>query len=229
MTRKKTEPYPVLQSIAYGVWLAHRLALVHPEQERLAIADLHFGYAERRRQRACLIPVRGCGELEDRLQALLADHQPQRLILAGDVMDSLSNVNAALDFLDLLRASVPQLVVLTGNHDRSTLRRAASCRDTHEEPGFFFHHGHQNHDCPPGSVEIIGHHHPSVRISDSAGLPLTLPALIRERDPRLSPGERWILPAFSPWCAGGKDHSGCERLATWACAPYQIINCIRSL
>ncbi len=226
MKRMGTECSPALNSgcrhLSHGAWLDHRLALVHPEQGWLAVADLHLGYARRRRQGGFLIPDWGGEEIEDRLSALLLSHQPRRLILVGDIVDGAGSVDEGLKVLERLRARVPELLLLAGNHDRPALRRAARFLASHEETGFIFHHGHLNPACPAGSIEITGHHHPAVLLRDGAGLRLKLPALIRERDPGGSAAERWILPALSPWAAGGEYHSPYERLATWACAPGRV-------
>lgn len=211
-----------LSLVAHGVWLDHRLALFHPEQSWLAVADLHLGYAERRRRRGCLIPDWGGGETETRLLTLLAEHRPHRLILAGDVVDGLGSLDAALKVLDGLRSQVSELILLAGNHDRPALKHLASFSETHLEDGFFFHHGHQSPAVPKNAIEIIGHHHPAVVLRDGAGLRLKLPVLIREQVAESPVAERWILPAFSPWAAGGEYQSSGSRLATWACAPQRV-------
>ena len=215
-------PCPGLSPVAHGVWLDHRLALFHPQQRWLAVADLHLGYAQRRRQKGCLIPDWGCGETEARLSALIAEHQPQRVILVGDIVDGAGSLDSSLEALERLRRQVPDLILLAGNHDRPALRRIAHFQDTHQEPGFFFHHGHQAPERPEDHIEITGHHHPAVVLRDGAGLRLKLPALIREQPLDAPVTERWILPAFSPWAAGGEYVSNCPRLATWVCAPQRV-------
>ena len=210
--------------VAHGVWLDHRHALIHPTQGWMAIAALHDGYELRRRREGHLTPDWGREALESRLATLLKDHQPRTLILVGDIMDGAASIHETLDFLNRLRPQVERLIPLAGNHDRPTLRRDFSFIAQHTEPGFFFHHGHEplpENPLPPSTIIISGHHHPSVQLKDGAGLRLKLPALIQEKitDPGL---EQWILPAFSPWAAGGEYRSPHPRLATWLCAPNRV-------
>jgi len=210
--------------VAHGVWLDHRHALIHPVQGWMAIADLHYGYELRRRREGHLTPDWGRDALETRLASLIADHQPRSLILVGDIMDGAASIRETLDFLNRLRPQVEQLIPLSGNHDRPILLRDHAFKPHCSEPGFFFHHGHEplpNEALDPGTVVITGHHHPSVLIKDGAGLRLKLPALVQEKltEPDL---EQWILPAFSPWAAGGEYRSPHPRLATWLCAPNRV-------
>jgi len=210
--------------VAHGVWLDHRHALVHPAQGWLALADLHYGYELRRRREGHLTPDWGRQTLEARLEDLLRDHQPRTLILVGDIMDGASSIVETLDFLQRLRPRVENLIPLSGNHDRPALRRDFSFAPHHSEPGFFFHHGHEplpETPPPPGSIVITGHHHPSVQIRDGAGLRLKLPALVCEKLDAHGL-EQWVLPAFSPWAAGGEYRSPHPRLATWLCAPGRV-------
>jgi len=216
-------PRPGFTPVANGIWLDHRHALVNPALGWIAIADLHYGYELRRRREGHLTPDWGRATLEARLTSLLHDHQPATLILVGDIMDGAASVSETLDFLDRLRLSVDRLIPIAGNHDRTTLRRDSAFVSQHHADGFFFHHGHEPLPAglPSGTTVITGHHHPAVALRDGAGLRLKLPALIREHLP--SPNlEQWILPAFSPWAAGGEYQSPHPRLATWLCSPNRV-------
>jgi metallophosphoesterase superfamily enzyme len=152
------------------------------------------------------------------LLALLRDHRPQRLILVGDIMDGGASAEETLALLDRLREQVP-LICVEGNHDRVGLRRGRTFVKSHREDGYLFEHGHLPLSEHSGVV-ITGHEHPSVRFRDGAGLQLRLPALIQEQTSPKT--QRWILPAFSPWAAGGKYESAHERVGTWVCAPGRV-------
>ncbi len=192
----------------------------------MAVADLHYGYESTRRRQGALIPEWGRDRLQSQLLSLLADHQPQRLILVGDIMDSAASAEETLDFLHRLRLHVPQLICLTGNHDRPSLRRPADFLTQHEEGPFLFHHGHQKVSTSTSAeIEVIGHHHPARSFRDGAGLRLKLPCLIQESlpsdDSNSTLRERWVLPAFSPWAAGGAYSSSSAR-RTWLCTPGRV-------
>jgi metallophosphoesterase superfamily enzyme len=219
---KSRPPSSVAVPVAGGVLLDSRRALVHVEQGWMALADLHYGYELRRRRAGALLPDWGMPQCEETLVALLNEHRPRRLILVGDVMDGSGSLKETLGLLERL-GRLTELVCIEGNHDSAGLRKAASMVTGWLEPGFVFEHGHRPLSTnPPPGVTITGHEHPALRIGDGAGLRLKLPALVMEG--RTDGSRRWILPAFSPWAAGGeyKPEAAGAVLTTWACAPGRV-------
>lgn len=222
-----SETVPVIAQITPDLILDSRRALIHPGQGWMAVSDIHYGYEVHRNLQGALFPGWGMEKCLSTLRALLEDHRPQRLILVGDIMDGSGSVIQTGAFLNQLREEVAELVLIEGNHDRTGLKKGWQMQRTHQESGFLFHHGHRSmalpsvEDEPMSSIIwITGHEHPAVSLNDGAGLRLKLPALVRQR---LSPEvEHWILPAFSPWAAGGEYRSEHERLATWVCAPTRV-------
>ena len=208
--------------VAPGLWLDSRLALVNRESGWLVAADVHFGYEVSRRAAGGLFPLWGMGTIEERFAGLLADHQPETVILAGDVVDGGLASREAYDWLESVRARCGRLVLVAGNHDRGEIRRRLDFVETFASgDGFFFHHGHLRPEIPDETaVEVIGHLHPGVSLSDGAGLRLRLPSLVQERPPDAR-HERWVLPAFSPWAAGGGRCAGgeCRR---WVCGEGRV-------
>lgn len=196
----------------------------------MALADLHYGYEIHRCRQGALLPGWGMEQCRNTLLALLSDHRPQRLILVGDIMDGSGSVAQTGTLLDELRSLVPTLVLIEGNHDRSALVRGWQMQKHHRENQFIFHHGHLGITPPSvvadssttvGPVTLVtGHEHPSVAIRDNAGLRLKLPAFIQQQVHHTL--HHWILPAFSPWAAGGEYTSLHEPLATWVCSPGRI-------
>lgn len=193
----------------------------------MALADIHYGFETNRRRRGELLPEWGMAATEAQLVALIEEHEPETLILVGDIMDGGGSVNETLALLERLGGLVERLVCLRGNHDRVGLRRSVEFCPWHREGAFVFHHGdrfekvHGETD-EPGCIHVVGHEHPAVRLTDGAGMRLKLPALVRERLDGES--ERWVLPAFSLWAAGGEYRSTCERIETWICAPGRVFS-----
>ncbi len=198
--------------IAPNVLLDGRLALFHKKERWLAVADLHFGYELSQRAAGRLVPLWGMQSIEERLTELLREYQPQRLIIAGDVVHDGASSKAAGALLSRLRKCC-EVVALAGNHDRH-VGNAIEFAPRWETPKFLFEHG----DCESRRdhrIQIIGHHHPAVRIRDGAGLRLKCPALIQQ--------ERcWILPAFSPW-AGGVAWPEDDASRIWLCTPGRVL------
>jgi metallophosphoesterase superfamily enzyme len=201
-----------------GGIMVGRLALYHEREQWLAVADVHFGYELSQRATGALFPLWGMAEIEDRLGGLLADYQPRRLIIVGDFVHDRAARGPALALLARLtrrdRAGL-QVVLIAGNHDRRAFADDEVC-GSHATEGFYFHHG----DGPApvdldGRTAIIGHHHPAGMLRDGAGLELKLPAFVQNE-------REWILPAFSPWAAGGCGGFG-PAARLWLCSPGRIL------
>jgi DNA ligase-associated metallophosphoesterase len=198
--------------IAHNVILDGRLALFHETERWLAVADLHFGYELSQRAAGWLIPLWGMQSIEQRLMQLIKEYQPQRLIVAGDLVHDKASIEPAIALVDRLRRHC-EVVTLSGNHDRH-VRQAIGFARSWETPQFIFHHG----DCAlpkPDRIQIIGHHHPAFTIRDGAGLRLKLPAFVQQE-------QCWILPAFSPW-AGGVAWPDDGQSQVWICSPRRVL------
>ncbi len=197
---------------------------MHAAQGWLAVADLHYGYELHRSRQGALLPDWGMAQCEAVLIGLIRDYEPRRLILVGDIMDGSGSAAETATMLQRIRPLVPELVCIEGNHDRPALRKGWTFVASHEEPGFVFHHGHRWETMPTGGdeqvIHITGHEHPAIHLRDGAGLRLKLPALVQQRLSATT--QHWILPAFSPWAAGGEYASAHARIATWVCASQRV-------
>ncbi len=197
-----------------------RLALYHRRERWLAVADVHFGYELSQRVSGALFPWWGMAEIEERLFGLLADYRPERLIIVGDFVHDRAARGQALDLLARLAAGGAsergrQIVLIAGNHDRRAFAPEEVCA-FHATELFYFHHGDGPGPHDQGDrTAIIGHHHPAGTLRDGAGLALKLPAFVQN-------GREWILPAFSPWAAGGCGGFGPEA-RVWLCSPGRIL------
>ncbi len=210
--------------VAPDVLLDSRLALFHRVERWLAVADLHYGYELSLRAAGALIPLWGMDEIESRLRALLADYRPAQLILCGDLVHSRASREEARGLFERLRVRGDgdncEIIPLAGNHDRRAFA-ADELRDSYTTPTFFFHHGDRPVDKATlgERTEILGHDHPAATLDDGAGFRVKLPAFVQVAKTR----RRWILPAFSPWAAGGVKHDGYGVGARWwACSPRRI-------
>ena len=197
--------------VADEVFLDGRLALFHKTERWLAIADVHFGYELSQRAAGRLVPLWGMATISDRLEALVIEYRPQRLIILGDLVH---DTTAAGEAARLLRgfAGHCEVVVVAGNHDRQ-LRGHIEMVDSLETEQFHFHHGHCAAEVEE-RIQIIGHHHPAAVITDGAGLRLKCPAFVQQ-------SRCWIMPAFSPWAAGTRWASD-ESNRVWLCTPERV-------
>ena len=216
--------------VGKGCVLDSRRALYHEEGSWLALADMHFGYElNRARQHGALLPQWGMAATEKRLNDLLAYYKPHTLILVGDIMDGGGSVKETLRLLKKVRECVAELICVEGNHDRPALKREAGFTSFHLAGGFCFQHGHKFDKTTLASgaaqhIHVSGHEHPTLNLSDGAGLKLRMPALVQQR--RKKSGlevENWILPAFSPWAGGAAYDAGHEHVETWGCSDTRIL------
>src|SRR3954452_25271434 len=97
--------------IADHVLLDGRLALFHEREKWLAIADPHFGYELSRRAAGWLIPFWGMDSITERLLELLADYEPARLIILGDMVHDRTARFDARDLLEQVRARCQVIVI----------------------------------------------------------------------------------------------------------------------
>lgn len=203
------------------VVLDSRLALFHEGEGWLTVADLHYGYEQEFRQAGGLFPLWGNQKIEERLAELIADYSPQQLIILGDLVHGRASQRIVREFCARLEEIAPEVILIQGNHDVSLARHRPEMPEFHRCGHFFLHHGHLDLKAETGEIEITGHYHPAVKLSDGAGLRLKLPAFVQEQSEQ---GERWILPAFSPWAAGTpwKPLPSTET-CRWACAPDRVI------
>jgi uncharacterized protein len=230
MTSLQPENPPTTAAVGQGCVLDCRRALINPTQGWMVISDVHFGFELNRARRVAQAqPEWGMATTQSRLLTLLEDYKPRTLILNGDIMDGGGSVRETERLLATLRECVADLVLVEGNHDRSALKKGEGFLPWYQTPGFIFHHGHRfskiQTSLPEGAgpVHICGHEHPSLSISDGAGLRLKMPALIQDHCADKAAQQHWILPAFSPWAGGTRYESGNTRIATWGCGDDRII------
>jgi metallophosphoesterase superfamily enzyme len=174
-----------------GWRLSAERSLYFAEERTLAIADIHWGYADSHRRVGNLLPLWGDEQLARRLQRLLSHYRPVRMIWLGDSLHTPPAARIAEAFLGTLPRDI-EVIVLAGNHDRAWPRVDAH---DYRHADCYFHHGDRPREIEPGLIEIVGHIHPAISWSDGAGLRLKVPALVEGR-------RRVILPSFSDWSGG---------------------------
>lgn len=184
--------------VAENLRFDSRLALFHDTERWLAIADLHYGYELSQRIGGALFPAWGMNKIEERVASLVATYQPQTLLFLGDLVHTAAASENFMIWKNTLENTVPELILIRGNHDR---RLKTITLHNHWRIGsHLFHHGDHSITCEPGEIFLSGHLHPAETVSDGAGLRQKLPALLQTPT-------GWILPAFSPWAAGGHPYN----------------------
>jgi metallophosphoesterase superfamily enzyme len=165
--------------------------LVENEERTLVIADLHFGIESDLARHGWHFASRSLERLQ-RVTALLERVRPDRLLLLGDVKQSVpfttrQEWRELPDVLSALRARAPILVV-PGNHDPG-IERFLAPDELAEKTGVVvdgvgYLHGHTvPGPVLAGQLVLVGHHHPQASILDEVGCALRAPVyLVAELD-----------------------------------------------
>ena len=188
--------------IVEGWQLAPEGGAIHPGERIAVIADVHLGYEWARGAAGDCVPAHSLAETLKKLERLLERSPIDRLVVAGDLVESRRPcARTAADLARLARwlgERDVRLVLIEGNHDRSLAWMArengldavaaAPLLQSHLlVAGWTIAHGHR---LVPADRLISGHHHPVLRVSGHSA-------------PCFLVGDgRIILPAFSGNAAG---------------------------
>ena len=165
-------------------------ALYWPDQNLLAVSDLHFGKSERLARRGgTLLPPFDTVETLSRLDRDITATDPAAVICLGDSFDDIDAANALPDadrlWLTRLMAG-RNWTWVEGNHDPGPINLSGTHRaDLTLGPLTFRHIAD-----PAQSGEVSGHYHPKARIAGQSRACFLLDA------------KRLILPAYGAYTGG---------------------------
>lgn len=173
----------------HGGWLlTPEGAAIHPRERTAVIADVHLGYEWARGHGGDCLPAHSLAETMEKLGRLLGRVSIERLVVAGDLVESRRwcgkterDVNVLMKWLE---ACGVLLIPLAGNHDPP---RRLEPLATLEVAGWTIAHGHLE---VAAARTISGHLHPVLRTSE-----VSVPCFLLGAD-------AIVLPAFSPNAAG---------------------------
>jgi DNA ligase-associated metallophosphoesterase len=169
-----------------------RRALFWSQENALLVADLHLGKASLLRQAGTALPPGTTTEGLARLNSLIADYRPQRLLILGDLVHGTESRAAPwLEIFAAWRGTHPalELLLISGNHDKpATLDQLrVEGFDEWEIGDILLRHKPKPH---PSRYVIAGHVHPGATLRDGR---------LTHRFPAFWIGpKRCLLPAFGP-------------------------------
>ena len=139
-----------------------------PRTETLVVADLHVG---RDATSDVELPMGEQSDIRSRLWAILESHDPERVVLAGDVLHSFGSIpHGVPETITTIRETIDEfdagIVALRGNHDtmlESLLDEDVVRSSIVLEDGTVVHHGHEIPESK-GDRYVIGHEHPTIEI-----------------------------------------------------------------
>ncbi|MDD2108613.1 MULTISPECIES: ligase-associated DNA damage response endonuclease PdeM [Pseudomonas] len=182
------------------LWLLSDKAIYWPARRALLVADVHIGKAASYRALHQPVP-RGTTEATlERLDALLAAHDCEQLIVLGDFLHArTARAPATLTRLQTWRErhKALKIVLIRGNHDRNagdppvTLEIEVMNEPWLLEP-FALQHEPEPH---PSHPVLAGHVHPVFVLRGKARQRLRLPCFLID-------GQVSLLPAFGEFTGG---------------------------
>jgi hypothetical protein len=175
-------------------------ALVWPEESTLVVADLHFekGSSFARHRRAQFLPPYDTRATIERLEQLVARHDPKRVVCLGDSIHD-PEACARIDPEDAARigrmTSARDWIWIAGNHDPDPPQAWGGrvLRELAIGPVSFRHQA-SSQPPEPGTAEISGHFHPTASVATRA-------ARVSGRCFACD-GARMVLPAFGAYAGG---------------------------
>ena len=174
--------------------LAKERALYLPQQQLLAISDLHLGKAAHFRKAGLPIPSTVAQNDLARLALLIDSFNPKTLLINGDMFHS--ELNTDIDDFYNWKQQYPELkfVLVKGNHDKLNLKQYQDLGIIVHEPHYCTDNFCFIHDsvlCTEKErYPISGHVHPGISIVGKAKQRLSFPCFYF--------GQQYaIMPAFS--------------------------------
>lgn len=164
-------------------------ALHWPDQNLLAVSDLHFGKSARLARRGgALLPPYETRATLTRLDADLETTRARRVICLGDSFDDLT---AAAEITEPDRLWLTRLMAgrdwtwIEGNHDAGPVNLGGTHRAELRLASLSF-----RHIATPENLEVSGHYHPKARLPGRVA-----PCFLID-------GSRVILPAYGAYTGG---------------------------
>ncbi|TKC10013.1 ligase-associated DNA damage response endonuclease PdeM [Pedobacter polaris] len=174
--------------------LAKERAIYLPQQELLAISDLHLGKAAHFRKAGLQVPsTLAQGDLE-RLSILLERFQPKTLLINGDMFHH--DVNTDVDDFGRWKLQYSNLnfILVKGNHDKLDEKQYQNLGIKIHDPSYCTSSFCFIHDAVKCKEEnlypISGHIHPGVAVFGKAKQSLKFPCFYFGNDYA-------VMPAFS--------------------------------
>ena len=181
-------------------------------KKTLIVGDTHFGM-EQKLQKKGIYDENFSRKLVDRLISIIKQHKAEKVILLGDVKESITVLDKKTeDALNRL-ADVCEIIIVRGNHDGGIekFKRATiypSDGFVYENLGLLHGHSYPSDELLMCDYLVMGHQHPLIRIADSFGKVHSEPVWIfaenngnklKEHYKRFNKKIKLILmPAFNP-------------------------------
>jgi DNA ligase-associated metallophosphoesterase len=185
----------ITKDIRFGtetLTLTNQRVLFWEAQEALILSDIHIGKTAHFRQHGIAVPDDILVKDLQRLQVLLENFDPQKLIVVGDLFHAEYNQNFDVFMQWMQQFDDLEKILIRGNHDRFSTRFYESLGFQTQKQAEYdkLVFVHDTVKVEAGKQYISGHIHPGVRIQMKGRQYLKLPCFQVN-------AQQLILPAFS--------------------------------
>lgn len=170
----------------------------------LVLSDLHIGFEEVMAQKGLLLPKIQTSEIMNLLNTVIDKYNPEQVLIDGDFKHEFSK-NVEQEWRDIKKIiefilSRTKLTIIRGNHDNFLKNILAKYDvpfvDSMKINNYLLVHGDKKIDRK-NSFLILGHEHPSIKIRDSIGAIVTIPAFLYAPEDKML-----VLPSPSIYSSG---------------------------
>jgi len=185
-----------------GVRASNERCLIIDEGPTVVIGDLHLGYERALEGEGIYLPRVNTNSIKDSLNRIICRYEPRRIVLLGDIKHDFSKApyECRLEVTKVIKmlTDAAETTVVKGNHD-NFLQNILSdigidLLDHTDIAGFRLEHGHIDSGVRP---VIIGHEHPSVRISGAMSGSVKIQCFLHSAEAGII-----VIPPFSPFSSG---------------------------
>jgi len=154
-------------------------AIFLPEQEILAISDLHIGFEESLAARGVLLPRSQYKQTKENMQKIIGKvGKLKEIVIVGDLKHEFGEISGqewhdVVDFLEFLSKSCEKIVLVKGNHDTIlgpiAEKKGLEIKDFYISGENCFTHGDKIHEgCLDKKIKriFLGHKHPAITIRE---------------------------------------------------------------
>lgn len=190
-------------------------ALYVPSIDAVVVADLHLGLESLMAKAGTYMPKFQLSEIEEDLDAIIEEVEPETLIVAGDIKHEFSETShgereEVQELVGFLSDRVDEILLVKGNHDNYlhyAVEDAGNVElaDRFLRDGILFVHGHElveDLETLDAEAVVMGHEHPALTLRDEIGVEEKLPCFLYGTmdDGR----DLVVLPAFSKLAEGSQ-------------------------
>lgn len=185
------------------LWLHPEKGVFWERESILMVADLHLGKGAHFRKAGIAVPMGVTQQNFARLDNMLADFKPERVLLLGDIFHS--DYNHIWEQFKAFLAARPEVSfeLVPGNHDilsetdyADSALKVQPCYFV-SPPFSFTHYPLSTAEMDPELYNFSGHLHPAVYLANGQGNKLKLPCFYLGK-------EQAILPAFGEFTGTAK-------------------------